>query len=100
MKELEERTLLNPEFRKQDLKDGTLQERIMETQLVKRNLVEELKDDMKNEEIEEEKKPNFEAQNPLVEVNLGTEKEPITIKVSGLLLEESQSQLVQLIKKY
>ena len=54
---------------------------------------------MKNEEIMEEKKPNSEAQDPLVEVDLVIEEEPRITKVSGLLLEESQDQLVQLIKK-
>ena len=33
----------------------------METQLAKRDQVVEVKEDMKNEEIMEEKKPNFEA---------------------------------------
>ena len=52
------------------------------------------------EEVMEEKESNFEAKDPLVEVNLGTEEEPRMTKISGLLLEESQDQLVQLIKKY
>ena len=32
-----------------------------------------------------EKKPNFEAQDPLVEVDLGTDEEPRMTKISGLL---------------
>ena len=47
-----------------------------------------------------EKKPNFEAQDPLVEVNLGTEKEPRITKISELLSEESRDQLVQHIRRY
>ena len=47
----------------------------------------------------EEKKASFEAQDPLSEVNLGAEKELRMTKISGLLLEEDQDWLVQLIKK-
>ena len=36
----------------------------------------------------------------LLEVNLGTEKELKMTSINGILLEESQDQLVQLIKKY
>ena len=47
-----------------------------------------------------EKKSNFEPQNPLVGVNLGTDKEPKVIKISGLLPKGSRDQLVQLIRRY
>ena len=36
-----------------------------------------------------EKKPNFEAQDPSMEVNLGTNEEPRMKKISGLLPEKS-----------
>ena len=41
-----------------------------------------------------EKKLSFKSQDPLVEVNLGTDEEPRMTKVSGLRLEESRDQLV------
>ena len=47
-----------------------------------------------------EKKPSFEAQDPLVEVNLRTDEEPRITKISGLLPEKSRDQLVQLIRRY
>ena len=75
----------------------------METQLAEKDQVEEVNDeeqDMKNEEMMEEKKSNFKDEDPLVEINLGTEEESRMTKVSGLLPDESQDQLVQLIKKY
>ena len=37
---------------------------------------------MKNEEIMEEKKPKFKAQDPFVEVNIGTEEKPRMTKAS------------------
>ena len=37
-----------------------------------------------------EKKPNFETQDPLVKVNLGTDEELRMTKISGLLLEENR----------
>ena len=75
----------------------------METRLAVKDQVQEVNDEeqeMKDEEIMEEKKPNFEAQDPLLEVNIKIEEEPRLTKVSGLLPEESRDQLVQLIKKY
>ena len=56
--------------------------------------------DIAKEEVMVEKKPNFEAQDPLVEVNLGTEEEPRMTKINRLVLEENQDQLVQLIRRY
>ena len=44
--------------------------------------------------------PNFEAQDPLVEVNLGIEEEQRVIKVSSFLAKEDKAQLVNLIKQY
>lgn len=43
---------------------------------------------------------SFEAQDPLEEVNLGTNDEPRMTKVSGLLAEKDKSYLVELITKY
>ena len=74
-----------------------------ETQVTEKDQVGEENEEEQSamiEEVMEEKESNFEAKDPLVEVNLGTEEEPRMTKISGLLLEESQDQLVQLIKKY
>ena len=63
----------------------------METQLVQKDQVGEVNDeeqDIRNKEIMEEKKRNFKAQDPLVEVNLGSEEELRMTKVRSLLLEE------------
>ena len=68
-----------------------IQDNIMETQLVQKDQVGEVNDeeqDIRNKEIMEEKKRNFKAQDPLVEVNLGSEEELRMTKVRSLLLEE------------
>ena len=43
------------------------------------------------------KAPSFEAQDPLIEVNLGTIDKLRQIKISGLLSQGERDQLVQLI---
>ena len=56
---------------------------------------------MKEEELESTirwQEPSFEAQDPLIKVNLGTEEESRTIKVSGLLTKEDRNRLVDLVK--
>ena len=58
---------------------------------------------MKEEELESSIKqqvPSFETQDPLIEVNLGTEEKPNIIKVSGLPAEEDRNRLIELIKQY
>ena len=45
---------------------------------------------MHSEAVMAKKKPNFEDQNPLVEVDLRTDEGLRTIKIGGLLPEESQ----------
>ena len=55
---------------------------------------------MHDKEATPEKKRNFRSQDPLVEVNLGTEEEPRITKVSGLLPKGSRDQLVLLIRRY
>ena len=47
-----------------------------------------------NEEVMAKKKPNFEAQDPMMEVNMGTEEEPRMTKIRGLMPKESRDQLV------
>ena len=74
----------------------------METQLAEKDQVKEVNDEeqgLNSEEIMEVKKSNFEAQDPLVEVNLGTEGELRMTKVSDLLPEDNRDQVLQLIKK-
>lgn len=44
--------------------------------------------------------PSFEAQDPLIEVNLGTTNEPRVTKISGLLSQGERDQLIQLITRY
>ena len=44
--------------------------------------------------------PSFEAQDPLIEVNLRTAEEPRQTKISGLLSQGNRDQLIQLITKY
>ena len=44
--------------------------------------------------------PSFEAQDPLVDVNLGIVDESRLTKISGLLNQGKRDQLVQLIIKY
>ena len=55
---------------------------------------------MQNEIAMAKKKANFEAQDLLVEVNLGTNEEPRMTKINDLLPEKGRDQLVQLIKRY
>ena len=60
----------------------------METHLAKKDQAKEINDeeqDIVKKEVMAKKKPNFEAQDPLMEVNLGTEKAPKVTKISGLL---------------
>ena len=74
-----------------------------ETQLAEKDFAEEEGEEeqkIQNEADIAEKKSNFEPQNPLVGVNLGTDKEPKVIKISGLLPKGSRDQLVQLIRRY
>ena len=44
--------------------------------------------------------PSFKAQDPLTKINLGTEDEPKTIKVSSLLAKGDRNWLIDLIKQY
>ena len=44
--------------------------------------------------------PSFEAQDPLIEVNLRTLNELRMTKISGLLSQGERDQLIQLITKY
>ena len=80
-----------------------IQESIMEIQLVKKDQAKEVNDEdqgIANEEVMTKKRLNFEAQDPLMEVNLRTEEEPRMKKISSLLPEESRDQLLQLIRRY
>ena len=81
-----------------------IQESILETQLAKKDQIEREGDEKQQHiddiEVVEEKRASFEAQDPLLEVNLGTKKEPRMTKISGLLLEDDQDWLVQLTKKF
>ena len=43
---------------------------------------------------------SFKAQDPIVEINLGSKEKLRMIDVSGLLLEEDKARLVDLIKRY
>ena len=47
-----------------------------------------------NAKVMEEKKPNFEVQDPLVKVNLRVEEELRMTNINGLLSEESRDELV------
>ena len=77
---------------------STIEESILEIQLVKRDQSEEVAEGEKQEceegEVFKEKKPSFEAQDPL-KVNLGR-----MTNISGLLSEGDRDLLDQLIKKY
>ena len=58
---------------------------------------------MKGEELESPIKwqvPSFEAQDPLIEVNLGTDHDPKMIKANGLLAKGNRNWLIGLIKQY
>lgn len=47
-----------------------------------------------------QKLPNFEAHDPMLEVNLGTADKPKMTKISGLLAEPEREQLTALITNY
>ena len=83
--------------------ESRIQEGILKTQLAEKDPVEEENEErhnVQNEAAIAERKPNFEAQDPLVEVNLGINEEPRTTKISGLLPKKIQYQLVQLVRRY
>ena len=84
--------------------ESRIEESISKMQLAERDRSKEVanegKQDHEKVELFKGKKSDFEAQDPLLEVNLGTSEEPRVTKISGLLPEEDRDQLIQLIKKY
>ena len=78
MKEYEEQTLQEIlQWLVWYFAESRIQEGIMETQLTEKDQVEEMNDEeqgIANKEVMEEKRPNFEAQDPLVEANMGTKE--------------------------
>lgn len=50
--------------------------------------------------VSKRESPSFEAQDPLEEVNLGTETNVRMTKINGLLVNNDKIWLIQLIKQY
>ena len=72
--------------------ESRIQEDIIKNQLAEKDLTEEENEEGQNGQkqvVTVETRLNFEAKDPLVEVNLGIDEEPIMTKTRGLLLEKS-----------